>query len=113
MKTMTEAESAAWERVREGLEGAKAIAWDACHKIYVLMDAEQVELMESYGYDPLIPVTDIDKAYETLQEWWQESCGLRFINAVSTVEGSTDDIFERLIAQGEEWDWREGDDDDE
>ena len=42
------------ELVTERVSEAKAIAWDTCHKIYVLMDNEQVELMREYGYDPLI-----------------------------------------------------------
>jgi hypothetical protein len=42
------------ELVRERVSEAKAIAWDTCHKIYLLMDDEQVELMRGYEYDPLI-----------------------------------------------------------
>jgi hypothetical protein len=32
------------------LPHAKAIAFDGCHKIYVLMDNEQVTKMTGYGY---------------------------------------------------------------
>ena len=40
--------------VEERVQEAKAIAFDTCHKIYLLMDDEQVALMRTYGYDPLI-----------------------------------------------------------
>jgi len=43
-----------FDLVKERVVDAKAIAWDTCHKIYVLMDDEQVELMRGYEYDPLI-----------------------------------------------------------
>jgi hypothetical protein len=33
------------ERLLEILPDIKAIAWDTCHKIYVLMDDKRVELM--------------------------------------------------------------------
>ena len=37
------------ELVKERVSEAKAIAWDTCHKIYILMDSEQVDLMRGYG----------------------------------------------------------------
>ena len=43
-----------FDLVRERLVDAKAIAWDDCHKIYLLMDDEQVALMREYRYDTLI-----------------------------------------------------------
>ena len=38
------------ELIDTALESAVAIAWDGCHKIYVLMDEEQASLMLRYGY---------------------------------------------------------------
>ena len=43
-----------FDEVEDSLSYAKAIAWDTCHKIYVLMDDEQVALMRQYEYDPII-----------------------------------------------------------
>jgi hypothetical protein len=94
--------TAAWAQVAAALPEAKGIAWDTCHKIYVLMDQEQFDLMASYGYDPLIPVTDTYEALQTLKEWYGDSCGLRFINAVKTVEGDPNEGFIDLIAQLDE-----------
>ena len=89
--------------VKEKVSEAKAIAFDTCHKIYLLMDNEQVELMRTYGYDPLITTEDAtpDVMLATLQEWYEDSCGLRFIEAVSTNHENPNAGFETLIGQGD------------
>ena len=89
--------------VKERISEAKAIAFDTCHKIYLLMDNEQVELMRGYGYDPLITKEDAtpDVMLATLQEWYEDSCGLRFIEAVSTNHENPNAGFETLIGQGD------------
>jgi hypothetical protein len=91
------------ELVKERVSEAKAIAWDTCHKIYVLMDNEQVELMREYQYDPLITKDEMtpEKMLATLEEWYEESCSLRFIQAVSTNHIDPNKGFESLIEQGE------------
>ncbi|NBQ64000.1 MAG: hypothetical protein EBT95_00285 [Verrucomicrobia bacterium] len=90
-----------FDLVKERVVDAKAIAWDTCHKIYLLMDDEQVELMRTYGYDPLITSDEMspDKMFETLQEWFDDSCSLRFINAVTTNVDDPNEGFETLIGQ--------------
>ena len=89
--------------VKEKVSEAKALAFDTCHKIYLLMDNEQVELMRGYGYDPLITKEDAtpDVMLATLQEWYEDSCGLRFIEAVSTNHENPNAGFETLIGQGD------------
>ena len=91
------------ELVTERLSEAKAIAWDTCHKIYVLMDNEQVELMREYGYDPLITKEEMtpEEMLSTLEKWYEDSCGLRFIQAVNTNHIDPNAGFESLIEQGE------------
>lgn len=87
--------------VARELEGAKAITWDTCHKIYVLMDDEQVAKMREYEYDPIV-TSDThtpEQMLNLLQEWYDDSCELRFINAVSTVEGDPNEGFKSLIPQ--------------
>lgn len=100
-----------WDLVAERVESASGIAWDGCHKIYVLMDAEQVALMREYGYD-LLTTSDESSPEEMmrlLHEWYDESCGLKFISAVTTNHDDPNAGFEDLIAQfegdeeGEEW----------
>lgn len=97
--------SPAWQRVRDALDTAVSIAWDGCHKIYVHMDLGQHEQSISLGYEPwLIGENQKEQAEQLLREWWEESCGLRFISSVTTVDGDPNEGFARLIAQGEsEW----------
>jgi hypothetical protein len=68
------------------------------------MDDEQVETMRGYEYDPLI--TDREQTPEemliTLKDWYASSCGLRFIQAVSTNHENPNAGFESLIGQGED-----------
>lgn len=93
-----------WNKVEAWLHDAKGIAFDGCHKIYVLMDDEQMAEMKEYGYDPLIAAdsTTIDEMLSTLMEWYENSCGLRFINAVSTNHEDPNLGFIDLIPQGAE-----------
>lgn len=88
-----------WDAVYDALEDAVAITWDECHKIYVLMDEDECAIMEGYDYD-LTPVDDQDEAYNTLLAWYEQSCGLRFIEAIRTTEsGDRNEGFTSLIPQ--------------
>jgi hypothetical protein len=91
-----------FDKVREAVETAKAITWDTCHKIYVLMDDNQIELMRSYDYDPILTADDLsDEAMlDKLEEWYSESCGLRLIDAVATDPNNPEEtLFTTLISQ--------------
>lgn len=95
-----------FEKVEEALENAKAIAWDTCHKIYVLMDDEQVALMRQYEYDPIITSDEQSprQMLDTVKSWFDQSCGLRFVNSVTTVPVGKDpnEGFDTLIGQFED-----------
>lgn len=82
-------------------ETAKGIAWDECHKIYVLLDDHQMDLMRDYGYDPLITSNQMSPRQMAAQvaEWYEQSCGLRFVNAVKSVPGNPNDGFIHVIPQ--------------
>ena len=92
-----------FDLVRERIPEAKAIAWDTCHKIYLLLDDEQVEVMRGYGYDPLITSEEAtpDEMMRILERWYDDSCSLRFINAVRTNHENPNAGFEQLIEQFE------------
>ena len=100
--------------VEDRVSDAKAIAWDTCHKIYLLMDNEQVEVMRGYGYDPLITSEEADPyaMFEILKNWYDDSCGLRFIEAVTTHPTDPNLGFESLIEQGAGWEEEDEDEDD-
>lgn len=87
------------------LQDAKGIAFDTCHKIYVLMDDEQMALMREYGYDLLITSDEMtpDEMYARVVEWYEDSCGLRFIQAVETNHKNPNEGFTDIVAQGADW----------
>ena len=96
-----------WDVVEDGVRDAKGIAFDGCHKIYVLMDHNQMHQMKSYGYgednnDYLIYSTQMsaEEMFATVKQWYEDSCALKFVQAVSTVEGDANEGFENLIEQG-------------
>ena len=93
-----------WAKVEVATEMAKGIAFDGCHKIYVLMDDQQVAEMKGYGYDLLFTSSDLTPAemLGTIQTWWNASCGLRFVNGVRSVAGDPNEGFIDLIPQGVE-----------
>jgi hypothetical protein len=97
--------AANWGKVEVAVEMAKGIAFDTCHKIYVLMDDGQMAQMKEYGYDPLIAAdtTTPDEMLATIMDWYEDSCGLRFVQAVYTNNDDPNEGFVSLIEQGAEW----------
>jgi len=93
-----------WENVEMYLDDAKGIAFDTCHKIYVLLDTEQVEQMRVYEYDLIYTSEQLtpSQMLATLKEWFDKSCPLRFIQAVESVPAGQDENegFITLIEQG-------------
>jgi hypothetical protein len=89
-------------QVIEALESAKGIAFDDCHKIYILMDDQQVAKMREYEYETLFTSDQLTKKdmLGKITEWFDNSCGLRFVSAVTTHEDPNRG-FEDIIAQGE------------
>lgn len=113
---MLDTEQAYWD-VREYTDEAKGIAFDGCHKIYVLMDDEQMSLMKQYGYGEdnpnfLVSSSQLDPAEmaTVAMTWFKDSCGLKFINAVYSDSRIGHDGFVNIIAQFE---GNEDDDEDE
>lgn len=74
------------QEVKEALATAQGIAWDTCHKIYILADEAEVDKMRLYQYDPLITADTHtpEQMFELISKWYQDSCGLRFIDISST-----------------------------
>jgi hypothetical protein len=98
-----------WDDVEEFLQDARLIAWDGCHKMYLAMDDEQAEWFRAnYNGEECGDMTmtgTADEMLATLHQWWDESCGLRFIQAVSTNEENPNDGYIALIPQGAEEDY--------
>lgn len=100
-----------FSKVRDNIEDAILVAWDECHKIYMAMDETEAEwFRQSY---PVIvedgPVTMLI----ALAKWWEASCGLRFIRAVSSNPADPNAVYETMIDQGADWDDEDEDEDEE
>lgn len=91
--TVTREQVQAWEKVREAVGQASSMHFDGCHKVYLAMDAEQTAWFDG-GMNAAEP--DFDK----LRDWYDESCPLRFVDAVRTTPSSPDVEFTTLIPQG-------------
>lgn len=99
-----------WEEVEEAVKSAHLIAWDTCHKIYLAMDVEQAGwFVDNYTVNAsdFIDQNDEgvfsgtpDEMLDKLHQWWNESCGLRFISAVETNHDDPNMGFTTLIPQG-------------
>jgi hypothetical protein len=84
------------------------------------MDDEQVALQRSYGYgdandpDSLITSEQLDPAEmaTVAMKWFQDSCGLRFINAVYSDSRIGHDGFVNIIEQFEGNDDEDDEDED-
>jgi hypothetical protein len=88
--------------LHEVLSDAKGIAWDTCHKIYIMMDDQEVSQMRDYEYDPLLTSADTtpEQMLAEVLRWYNDSCSLRFIDVTSTGENGTE--FYSLMGQFED-----------
>ena len=95
-----------WDKVEDTLDSGdvRGIAFDGCHKIYVLLDDGQMRTMRAYGYgedgSTLVESSNAAVLMATLRDWFDASCGLRFISSVRTVAGNPNEGFTELIEQG-------------
>lgn len=89
-----------WQAVEDSLYHAKGITFDTCHKIYLIMSDEQMSQMKEYGYS-IWKVESEATALDILENWYSNSCSLRFIESVGGT--ANDPTFESLIPQGYEW----------
>ena len=93
-----------WSDVEDAVDDALLIAFDGCHKIYLAMDEEQVEWFRAHyngrDCDDLNFTGTPQEMLAKLKQWWDDSCGLRFISAVWTNEKNPNAGFKTLIPQG-------------
>ena len=95
-----------WDVVEDAVAYSKGIGFDGCHKIYVLMDNEQMHQMAGYGYgedgSSLVYSSQMsaDEMFATVKRWYEDSCALKFVQSVTTVLDNPNEGFESLIEQG-------------
>lgn len=61
------------------LHFAHAVAWDRCHKIYIVLDEIERDRFIHYGYT-IADGTPADMLV-TLRDWYDQSCPLVMINS--------------------------------
>lgn len=104
------AQDSFWQQVEAHLAGCSGVAWDDCHKLYILADDAQVQLMAGHGYGSAddgsilierTPSTSTPALLDTVQDWFSFSCALRFITVLASGAGSADDdtVFVDVIPQ--------------
>jgi len=81
-----------WRAVDAALPRALGMHFDGCHKIYLSMDDPQRVWFDGSGYENREP----DGAL--LREWFNSSCSLRFVSAVSSAPSGAA-VFDDLIPQ--------------
>lgn len=68
---------------------AYSVSWDGCHKIYLNMDKMQHDKMIGYGYTRTIENNNPYVTNQEVEKWYEDSCSLRFIDAVFS-DGDSD-----------------------
>jgi hypothetical protein len=92
-------------KIDDFAENSVAVAFDTCHKIYMIGDDTELENMRGYGYQEIVTIEDGATHKELAEQvsfWYQHSCGLRFVEFVSTNAKTGDTDFTTVIAQGED-----------
>lgn len=90
---VSDLETELWNDVEEALADAKGMYFDGCHKIYLAMDDGIVKQQIEWGYEHHEPDINL------LKHWFDESCPLRFVNAVHTNVENPNAGYEQLIPQ--------------
>lgn len=90
------AAAAAWARVAAALPFAKGMYFNGCHKIYLAMDETENARFTAEKWER---TSAPDLA--TLHDWFDSSCGQRFIYAVTTNVANPTAGYVRLIRQSE------------
>lgn len=88
------------ERLYDAIGSALLVAWDGCHKIYLAMDDEQAEwFRDEY---PHVVEFHMEEMLAAVERWWEKSCSLRFISAVSTNDADPNAGYVSIVDQ---FDW--------
>ena len=78
MKTFNEPH---YTKVKEAIIDSVGIAFGGCHKIYILADNDDCNEMLEMDYEVNL-IHNVDEAIHQLLHWWNQSCGLQFINKI-------------------------------
>lgn len=100
-----------WDAVEYYCEDAFLAAFDGCHKIYLAMDEIEAQwFRENYDEYNVEKIGNGENLFKQVQEWFSESCFLKFVQAVWHNEDDPNDGFMSLIGQGAKSDDEEDED---
>lgn len=103
-----------WKAVSTHVENCVLIAFDGCHKIYLAMDeTEAYSFRTNEGYESVIENNGDNNLMDILDDWYNISCSLKFINAVWTSYPDANDGYVSLISQEAGWTKDEEDEEEE
>lgn len=102
-----------FDTVEKFIPHARLIAWDECHKIYLAMDDTEAEWFRNSDYTVVEDTPEV--MLSTVIRWFEDSCPLRFVSAVSHNAIDPNAGFTKLIDQfeAEEDEYEEDEDEEE
>ncbi len=93
-----------WNAVATYVENCVLIAFDGCHKIYLAMDEIEAKLLkDEYEYEFTVANDGETDLMSTLDDWYTNSCPLKFIQAVFNNQADPNAGFVNLISQSAGW----------
>jgi hypothetical protein len=85
------------EAFDSAIEQALLVAWDGCHKIYVAMDDTEADwFLDNYEY---VHSGSPSVMSIVVRDWYERSCGLRFISSVRHDDVDPNGGFTDLVPQ--------------
>lgn len=97
--------------VEGAIEDALLVSYDGCHKIYLAMDEMEANWFRE-NYEIVFADTP-DAMLAKVIEWYEDSCDLRFVTAVSSNPDNPIAGFTTLISQFEDQDENDEDEDED
>ena len=89
-----------FDKVEGAIQSAHLVAYDGCHKIYLAMDeVEATWFRDNYEF---VVEGEPEMMFQTVVDWFEDSCSLRFVSAVRHTEPNPNDGYESLICQFED-----------
>jgi len=86
-----------FSKVEEYCQNAQLVAFDGCHKIYLAMDKKEADWFR-WNYEYIMEGTP-EEMLTTVIGWYENSCFLRFVNAVYHNENNPNKGYVALIEQ--------------
>ena len=85
-------------KVAKATDNATLVAWDTCHKIYIAMDDKEASWYVENKFTTFSGSPE--EMLDHVCQWYEQSCGLEFIDATSWDAGRGGTNFHSVIPQG-------------